>query len=84
MLQTPPMIPVFPPSTIYYVERALDGAHVHRVHPDGSGDEQVWDEEIQTLVTSPDGRCLAVTVAIEKSATGMKHGQQCSLEVDWA
>jgi len=85
MLQTDADHPGFTPSYIYYTKRALDGAHVHRIHPDGSGDEQIWDEKIQSLATSPDGRYLALTVPIEKSAAGVKHGQQWRLEVvDWA
>ncbi|HWX91831.1 MAG TPA: WD40 repeat domain-containing serine/threonine protein kinase [Terriglobales bacterium] len=84
MLQADADHPGFTPSYVYYTKRALDGAHVHRVHPDGSGDEQIWDEKIQSLATSPDGRYLALTVPIQKSAAGMKHGQQWKLEVvDW-
>ena len=84
ILQTAADNPGFAPSYIYYVKRDLNGAYVHRVHPDGSDDEQIWDEKIQSLATSPDGRYLALTVPINKGALDMKHGQQWKLEVvDW-
>jgi len=75
MLQTAADNPGFTPSYIYYAKRALDGAYVHRVHPDGSGDEQIWDQKIQELAASPDGRYLALTVPIEKGSASMEHGQ---------
>jgi hypothetical protein len=53
---------------IYYVKRSPDGSYVHRIHPDGSGDEQIWDEKILSLATSPDGRYLAVTLPIKQHA----------------
>jgi Tol biopolymer transport system component len=78
MLQTDADGPRFASAYIYYVKRTLAGAYVHRIHPDGSGDEQIWDEKIQRLATSPDGRYLAVIRPIEK-------GGKWKLEiVDWA
>ncbi len=70
--------PRFTSAYVYYVRRTLAGAYVHRVHPDGSGDEQIWGGEIQWLATSPDGRYLAVVAPREK-------GGKRKLEiVDWA
>jgi len=78
MLQNAADDPRFTPAFIYYRKRALDGAYVHRIHPDGSGDEQIWDQRIQRFATSPDGRYLAMTLPIKK-------GGQWKLEiVDWA
>jgi hypothetical protein len=63
---------------IYYIKRTAAGSYVHRMRPDGSGDEQVWDEKVVSLATSPDGRYLAATVPISKNGEWM-------LEiVDWA
>src|SRR6266699_183861 len=49
---------------IYYVKRTPGGSYVHRMHPDGSGDEQIWQEKILALATSPDGRYIAVTLPL--------------------
>jgi hypothetical protein len=70
--------PRFTPDFVYYLRRTSAGAYVHRVHRDGSGDEQIWHEKILALATSPDGRYLAVTLPIEGRSEWM-------LEiVDWA
>ncbi len=48
------------------------------MHPDGSGDEQIWQEKILPLATSPDGRYLAATLPLEGRS-------ERKLEiVDWA
>jgi serine/threonine protein kinase len=52
----------FTPVFIYYVKRGTAGAYAHRIRRDGSGDEQIWDQKIVSLATSPDGRYIAVTV----------------------
>jgi Tol biopolymer transport system component len=63
---------------IYYVKRTPDGSYVHRVHVDGSGDEQIWNENTTGLSTSPDGRFLALQLP-------SSHGAIWKLEiVDWA
>ena len=63
---------------IYYVKRELAGSYVHRIHPDGSGDEEIWNEKVLTLATSPDGRYLALTVPVSPHV-------EWKLEiVDWA
>jgi eukaryotic-like serine/threonine-protein kinase len=78
LLQSSAEHPRFTPDFIYYIKRSLNRGYAHRIRPDGSGDQQIWDENILTLATSPDGRYLAVTLPIEK-------GGQWKLEiVDWA
>ncbi len=63
---------------IYYVKRTPGGSYVHRMHPDGSGDEQIWQEKILALATSPDGRYIAVTLPLAGRS-------EWKLEiVDWA
>jgi DNA-binding winged helix-turn-helix (wHTH) protein/Tol biopolymer transport system component len=70
--------PRFTSDFIYYIKRTPGGSYAHRIRLDGSGDEQIWDENIVTLATSPDGRYLAVTLPIDE-------GGEWSLElVDWA
>ena len=77
-LQTAAEHPRFTSGFIYYVKRALDGSYAHRMRPDGGGDQQIWNENILALATSPDGRYLAVTLPIDK-------GGEWKLEfVDWA
>ena len=83
MLQTDADDPRFASGYIYYVKRTVASAHVHRVRSDGSGDEQIWDEKIQRLATSPDGRYLAVTVPL-KEGVGMGREQWDLKVVDWA
>ena len=66
LLQASANRPRFTSDFIYYVKRNPDGSSfAHRVRPDGSGDEQIWPENIMTLATSPDGRYLAVTIPIK-------------------
>jgi eukaryotic-like serine/threonine-protein kinase len=78
MLQNAADDPRFTPAFIYYLKRAPAGSYVHRVHPDGGGDEQIWDERILRLASSPDGRYLAMTLPIKKEG-------EWKLEiVDWA
>jgi hypothetical protein len=68
----------FAPGFLCYVKRAPAGSYVHPIHPDGSGDEQIWHENIMTLAASPDGRYLAVTLPLKERA-------EWELEiVDWA
>ena len=68
----------FAPEFIYYLKREPTGSYVHRIHPDGSGDEEIWNEKVLTLATSPDGRYLALTVPISPQV-------EWRLEiVDWA
>lgn len=63
---------------IYYVKRMPEKSYAHRVHLDGSGDEQIWNESILGIATSPDGRYLAINFPIQK-------GGVWKLEiVDWA
>lgn len=77
-LQTSAEHPRFASGFIYYIKRGQNGSFVHRMRLDGSGDEQIWDQKVMTVATSPDGRYLAVTVALEKT-------QLWQLEiVDWA
>lgn len=61
----------FTPDFIYYVKRSAAGSYVHRIHPDGSGDQQIWNENILGLATSPDGRYLALTLPLEKGGRWM-------------
>jgi serine/threonine protein kinase len=78
MLQNAADDPRFTPAFIYYRRRTPAGSYVHRVHPDGSGDEQIWDERIQRFASSPDGRYLAMSLPIEKEG-----GWKLEI-VDWA
>jgi Tol biopolymer transport system component len=78
MVQTSAERPRFTSDFIYYIKRAQGGSYAHRIHPDGSADQQIWNENIMGLATSPDGRYLAITLPIEK-------GGEWRLElVDWA
>lgn len=78
MLQRSAEHPRFTSDFIYYIKRGGGGSYAHRIRSDGSGDQQIWNENIVTLATSPDGRYLAVTLPIQK-------GGEWSLElVDWA
>jgi hypothetical protein len=78
-------LPRFTHEFIYYVKRTQAGSFAYRVQPDGSGDERIWQERIITAATSPDGRYLAVTVPIEKTAQGGMARGEWKLEiVDWA
>jgi DNA-binding winged helix-turn-helix (wHTH) protein/Tol biopolymer transport system component len=78
LLQMSAEHPRFTSDFIYYIKRAPGGSYAHRIRPDGSGDQQIWDENIVSLATSPDGRYLAITLPIEK-------GGEWNLEfVDWA
>jgi WD40 repeat protein len=43
MLQNAADDPRFTPAFIYYRKRTPAGSYAHRVHPDGSGDEQIWE-----------------------------------------
>ena len=79
LLQASAKLPRFTSDFIYYVRQSPAGRYVHRIHRDGSGDEQIWDEGIISLATSPNGRYLAVTLPIKEKQTEWK------LEiVDWA
>jgi dipeptidyl aminopeptidase/acylaminoacyl peptidase len=85
ILQTSADCPRFVSGYVLYLKRTLTGAFVHRVHPDGSGDEQIWDEKIQRVASSPDGRYLAVTVPINRSVAGHMGSEMWNLEIiDWA
>lgn len=64
VLQTSARAPRFASGFVYYAKDTPAGSYVHRIRPDGSGDERVWQEKIIALATSPDGRYLAVTVPI--------------------
>jgi Tol biopolymer transport system component len=76
-LQSSAEHPRFTSDFIYYIKRTPSGSYAHRIRSDGSGDQQIWSENIVTLATSPDGRHLAVTLPIEK-------GGEWNLElVDW-
>ena len=75
MLQTGADNPRFTSAYIYYLKRALTGGYVHRIKSDGSGDEQIWDEKIQRVATSPDGRYLAIIVPIEQG--GQMEARNC-------
>jgi eukaryotic-like serine/threonine-protein kinase len=78
LLQTSAEHPRFSSDFIYYIKRGQNGSFVHRMRLDGSGDEQIWGQKVMTVATSPDGRYLAVTSALEKS-------QFWQLQVvDWA
>jgi eukaryotic-like serine/threonine-protein kinase len=78
LLQTSAEHPRFVPGFIYYIKRGPNGSFVHRMRLDGSGDEQLWNQKVITVATSPDGRYLAVTVPGEKPSVWQ-------LEiVDWA
>jgi dipeptidyl aminopeptidase/acylaminoacyl peptidase len=78
LLQTSAEHPRFASDFIYYIKRTPGGSYAHRIRPDGSGDQQIWKENIVNLATSPDGRYLAVTLPIEK-------GGEWKLElVEWA
>lgn len=68
VLQASANRPRFTPGFIYYVKRTPSGSYVHRIHPDGTGDQQIWQEEILALATSPNGRYLAVTLPIKGRA----------------
>ena len=58
---------------------------MHRIRPDGTGDEQIWDQKIQRVASSPDGRYLAATVPVEKGAAGRMGREEWHLEIiDWA
>jgi dipeptidyl aminopeptidase/acylaminoacyl peptidase len=77
LLQTNANRARFAPGFIYYVKRKPAGSYLHRIRLDGSGDEQIWPENIVSGATSPDGRYLAVTVPIKE--------RMWKLEiVDWA
>ena len=54
----------YAPGFIYYVRRPRERGrgYVHRMRPDGTGDERIWHEEVLSLATSPDGRVLAMTL----------------------
>jgi eukaryotic-like serine/threonine-protein kinase len=79
LLQSSAKFPRFTSKFIYYVRQTPAGRYVHRILPDGSGDEQIWDERIISLGTSPDGRYLAVTLPLKEKQAEWK------LElVDWA
>jgi Tol biopolymer transport system component len=78
MLQTSANRSHFASGFIYYVKRTPDGGYVHRVRPDGTDDQQIWDGKVLALATSPDGRYLAV-------AEPVKEDGEWRLEiVDWA
>ena len=65
MLQESAQRPRFTPKFIYYVKRTPAGSYAYRIHPDGSGNEQIWDEKILAATVSPDGRYLAVTQPVK-------------------
>src|SRR6185312_11394359 len=44
----------FAPGFIYYVKRKPAGSYLHRIRLDGSGDEQIWPENIVSGATSLD------------------------------
>jgi eukaryotic-like serine/threonine-protein kinase len=76
--QTSAAHPRFTTDFIYCVKRSPEGSYAHRIRPDGSGDQQLWNEKVLGLATSPDGRYLALTLPLQK-------GGQWILEiVDWA
>lgn len=78
MLQMSAEHPRFTSDFIYYIKRAPGGSYAHRIRPDSSGDQQIWDQNIVSLATAPDGRHLAITLPIDK-------GGEWNLEiVDWA
>jgi Tol biopolymer transport system component len=78
ILQKAAQRPRFTTDWIYYVKRSPEGFHVHRIHIDGSGDEQIWNEAVVALATSPDGRYLAVLLPLTRDGIW-------KLEVvDWA
>ncbi len=78
LLQMSAEHPRFTSDFIYYIKRAPGGSYVHRIRPDGTGDQQIWGENIVSLATSPDGRYLAITLPIDK-------GGEWGLEiVEWA
>lgn len=70
--------PRFTSDFIYYVKRTPGGSYAYRIRPDGTGDQQIWDENILSQASSPDGRYLAITLPIDK-------GGEWNLKiVDWA
>jgi serine/threonine protein kinase len=78
ILQKAAQRPRFTTEWIYYVKRSPAGFYAHRIHPDGSGDEQIWNESVVGLATSPDGRYLALILPLTKNGIW-------KLElVDWA
>jgi serine/threonine protein kinase len=85
MLQTDADCPRFTPGYVLYLKRTQAGAYMHRVHPDGTGDQQIWDGRIQRVAASPDGRYLAATVPVDKGDTGRTGREEWHLEIiDWA
>ncbi len=82
MLQTNAERPRFTPGFIYYIKRGPTGSYAHRIHPDGSGDEQIWGENVQGLTTSPDGRYLALGLDLKRDINN--EGEQKVEIVDWA
>jgi eukaryotic-like serine/threonine-protein kinase len=64
---------------IYYIKRAPAGSYAYRIHPDGSSNEQIWNEKILTIGFSSDGRYLAATLPLND-----KHSEWKLVIVDWA
>lgn len=63
---------------IYYVERS--DKYLHRIRPDGSNDERLWQGDFWTTTVSPTGRYLAITLR----APEMQAGPRTSTQIlDW-
>jgi Tol biopolymer transport system component len=60
---------------IYYVKRVPAGFYLHRIHADGSGDEQIWDQNVYFPTFSPDGRYFSAELPMGKT--------QLQYIVDW-
>jgi hypothetical protein len=56
-------LPRFTEDYIYFFAREAGRRQViHRIRPDGTGDERIWDKQIWRGSVSPSGRCLGVTL----------------------
>jgi len=79
LLQTSANRARFTSDFIYYVKRTPESSYAYRIRPDGSGDEQIWHENILSMSTSPDGRYLALTLPLNRQAAEWR-----LVIVDWA